>query len=166
MNTEFGYYLKYSITNPDLTEQLVLWFTLSETDPDIVVPEGTYPINSTAAPGTVFASAGINQSTGEITPSFFASLVIGDDGKLYYTDPLYFIVDGEVTVEKVDGHMVMTVDAVNSYGVKVYIHYDAAATDLQNTKQENIPTIKRIENGQLIIIRENRKFNILGTSIN
>ena len=166
VNTEFGYYLKYSITNPDLTEQLVLWFTLSETDPDIVVPAGTYPINSTAAPGTVFASAGINQSTGEITPSFFASLVIGDDGNLYYTDPLYFIVDGEVTVEKVDGHMVMTVDAVNSYGVKVYIHYDAAATDLQNTKQENIPTIKRIENGQLIIIRENRKFNILGTSIN
>lgn len=166
VNTEFGYYLKYSITNPDLTEQLVLWFTLSETDFDIVVPEGTYPINSTAAPGTVFASAGINQSTGEITPSFFASLVIGDDGDLYYTDPLYFIVDGTVTVEKVDGQMVMTVDAVNSYGVKVYICYGAAATDLQNTKQENIPTIKRIENGQLIIIRENRKFNILGTSIN
>ena len=166
VNTEFGYYLKYSITNPDLTEQLVLWFTLSETDFDIVVPEGTYPINSTAAPGTVFASAGINQSTGEITPSFFASLVIDDDGKLYYTDPLYFIVDGTVTVEKVDGQMVMTVDAVNSYGVKVYICYGAAATDLQNTKQENIPTIKRIENGQLIIIRENRKFNILGTSIN
>ena len=166
VNTEFGYYLKYSITNPDLTEQLVLWFTLSETDPDIVVPAGTYPINSTAAPGTVFASAGINQSTGEITPSYFASLVIDDDGKLYYTDPLYFIVDGTVTVEKVDGQMVMTVDAVNSYGVKVYICYGAAATDLQNTKQENIPTIKRIENGQLIIIRENRKFNILGTSIN
>ena len=165
MNTEFGYYLKYSITNPDLTEQLVLWFTLSETDPDIVVPEGTYPINSTAAPGTVFASAGINQSTGEITPSFFASLVIGDDGKLYYTDPLYFIVDGTVTVEKVDGQMVMTVDAVNSYGVKVYIHYDAAATDLHNLFQDTTSALKCIENGQVVIIRNNSKYSLLGTRI-
>lgn len=165
VDTEFGYYLKYAITNPEITEQLVLWFTLDMTDDDIVVPAGTYPINSTAAPGTVFASAGKNQSEGYITPSFFASLVIDDDGNLRYTDPLYFIVDGEVVVEKVDGHMVMTVDAVNSFGVKVYIHYDAAATDLHNLSQDTAPALKRIENGQVIIIRNNAKFSLLGTRI-
>ena len=61
--------------------------------------------------------------------------------------------------------MVMTVDAVNSYGVKVYIHYDAAATDLHNLFQDTTSALKRIENGQVIIIRNNSKYSLLGTRI-
>lgn len=165
VDTEFGYYLKYAITNPEITEQLVLWFTLDMTDDDIVVPVGTYPINSTAAPGTVFASAGINQSENKITPSFFASLAMDEEGNLLYTAPLYFIVDGEVIVEKVNGHMVMTVDAVNSFGVKVYIHYDAAATDLSSVREDNVRTIKCLQDGQLIIRRGDRSYTVLGVSV-
>ena len=166
VETEYATFLKYTITNAAKTEQLVLWFTLSESDMDIVVPAGTYPITSTAASNTVFASTGINQSEGSICPSFFASLTMNENGELRYTDPLYFIVDGEVIVQKVDGHMVMTVDAVHSFGVKVYIHYDAAGTGLSNNLFDSAQSaLKRIENGQVVIIRNNAKFSLLGTRV-
>lgn len=162
---DIRYFHQLTITSRDFTEQLVLWMSVEEDDPEIVIAPGVYPIDGTSQFGTVYASTGIDLTQNSISPSFFASLISDEEGNLYYSDPFYFLVDGTVTVEKVNGKMVLTVDAVNSYGVKVYIRYDGAGTDVRNVSGEARPVVKHLENGQVVILRNDTRYTILGTRI-
>ena len=89
------------------------------------VPAGTYPISSTPAYGTAYASQGYSTQYG-VTPCAYFSLVVKEDG-VYYATPMFFMVSGNVVVEYVDGKMKLTIDAVNSNGVAGKVVYDPTA---------------------------------------
>ncbi len=88
-------------------------------DPDIVLPAGVYPINASWESGTTLACKGILPDGP--APSYVCW--VDEEG---YLDPegLYCLVDGTVTIEKINGKMKIEVDAVNSYDVPVKLHYE------------------------------------------
>ena len=100
------------------------------------IPAGTYPISSTPAYGTAYASQGYSAQYG-VTPCAYFPLVVKEDG-VYVTTPMFFMVSGSVTIEYVDGKMKLTIDAVNSNGVAGKVVLDPAAeetTGLQYDEQ-------------------------------
>ncbi|MBR5327458.1 MAG: hypothetical protein IKV31_02855 [Paludibacteraceae bacterium] len=100
------------------------------------IPAGTYPISSTPAYGTAYASQGYSAQYG-VTPCAYFPLVVKDDG-VYVTTPMFFMVSGNVVIEYVDGKMKLTIDAVNSNGVAGKVVYDPAGganTGLQYDEQ-------------------------------
>lgn len=86
------------------------------------VPAGTYPINNTGAEGTAYASEGYNTQYGVI-PCAYYPLVL-QNGELYISTPMYFMVSGNIVVEYVNNNLKLTIDAVNSNNVPVHIVYE------------------------------------------
>ena len=99
------------------------------------IPAGTYPISSTPAYGTAYASQGYSAQYG-VTPCAYFPLVVKEDG-VYVTAPMFFMVSGNVVIEYVDGKMKLTIDAVNSNGVAGKVVYDPtdATAGLQYDEQ-------------------------------
>lgn len=89
-----------------------LEFNLEEPGADYAIPEGVYPINGTMDYGTVTASEGVDEAEGYITGSYVVS--VNDEG--YAIDPMWFMVDGTVTVKYQDDAMLVAVNAINSNG--------------------------------------------------
>ena len=139
-----------------------LYFFIEEADADIVVPAGVYPIDDSMDYGTVYASEGYDAYNGTVSPSLYAMYT--EDG--YLSIPLWFMVGGTVTVEKVDGKMKMTINALNSYDQEVNITYDGTTTTgIENTEVENSNIRKMLKDNQLIIIKEGIKYNVLGAVV-
>ena len=129
-------------------------------DPDIILPAGVYPINASWVSGTTLACQGILPDGP--APSYVRW--VDEEG---YLDPegLYCLVDGTVTVEKVDGKLNIEVDALNSYDVPVKLHYSAAGTAVDNVNTEKAQVVKRFVNGQLLIQRGGKTFNAQGAQV-
>ena len=135
----------------------MLYIFADEIDSDITIPAGVYPINHSLLPGTVLASTGANEDN-TVSPSLYSTLTDG------YLDQLYFLVDGTMTVKKVDGQLKLELNAVNSYDVPVHVVYDASlvGSNLENTKVVDSNLSKVLKDDQLIIIKSGVKYNILG----
>ena len=129
-------------------------------DSDIILPAGVYPINASWVSGTTLACQGILPDGP--APSYVCW--VDEEG---YLDPegLYCLVDGTVTVEKVDGKLNIEVDALNSYDVPVKLHYSAASTAVDNVDIEKAQVVKRFVNGQLLILRGGKTFNAQGAQV-
>ena len=129
-------------------------------DPDMIIPAGVYPINSSWVSGTTLACSGILPDGP--APSYVC--FVDEEG---YLDPegLYCLVDGTVTIEKVDGKMKIEVDALNSYDVPVKLHYYAAGTAVDNVNTEKVQVVKRLINGQLYIIRNGQTYDATGALV-
>ena len=161
------YYADYGIivwqvNAADLSDMVALYVYAEETDPEIVIPAGVYTIDNTEDYGTVFASTGYDPYYG-VSPSVYATLWVEDPS---YLDELWFMVGGTVTVEKVDGKMKMTIDAINSYDQEINITYDGTTTTgIENTEVENSNIRKMLKDNQLIIIKEGIKYNVLGAVV-
>ena len=98
---------------------------------------------------------------GYIYPSFYGNLTPNG-----ISVPCYFMVSGNVVVENVDGHLKVTIDALNSYDVPAHIVYEASATAVEDvTMDSNNNATKHIENNQLIIIKDGVKYNVLGSVV-
>ena len=152
------------IVAEDYSDQLSLQFFVSEADEEIGIPVGTYPITSDNKMNTILAGQGVSES-GSVAPSFYSTLV-EEDGELYL-DKLYFLVSGQAVVEKINGKLKMTIDAVNSYDVPVHIVYDGTddvETGVENTVVEDGAS-KMVENNQLFIMKEGVKYNVLGSVV-
>ena len=91
-----------------------LEFNIESADPEIIIPEGVYPIEGSYDFGTVTASEGLDESY-YITGSYVVTC--DEDG--YAVDPMWFIVSGTVTVTNVDGKLKVVVEGKNSYGRNV-----------------------------------------------
>ena len=156
-NIDIRYFHQLSIVNPEQTEELVLRFVIDEDNPDITIPVGEYPITATAQGGTVYASTGFDYTSGNVSPSLFVTGV--SETEQY----IYFLVEGTVTVEKIDKKMRLTVDALNSFGLKVKIVYDETKLPIDHVEAEVLPITKRVENGQVVIERHDECYTILGT---
>ena len=135
-------------------------FFAEAVDPVIGIPAGTYPINDTQDYGTVMSNPGIQGNS--IYPSYYLNL--NAQGQIL--TPCYFMVSGNVVVENIEGHLKVTIDALNSYDVPAHIVYEASATAVENIVSGNTNNAsKMIENGQLMIIKNDVKYNVLGTVV-
>ena len=151
-------YILFQATAQDQSDMMVLYFFADKVDSEVTVPQGVYPINHSLMLGTVLSSTGANEDN-TVSPSLYSTLKDG------YLDQLYFLVDGTVTVEKVDGQLRLEVKAVNSYDVPVHVVYDASATAVENTVVENNNVRKVIKDNQLLIIKESVKYNVFGSEV-
>ncbi|MEE0921464.1 MAG: hypothetical protein U0L47_03110 [Paludibacteraceae bacterium] len=129
-------------------------------DPDIVLPAGVYPINASWVSGSTLACSGILPDGP--APSYVC--FVDEEG---YLDPngLYCLVDGTVTIEKVNGKMKLEVDAINSYDIPVTLHYAPAATAVEDITTDNTNISKRLINGQLLINRNGKTYNATGALV-
>lgn len=139
------------MTDRDL---LAMWFYVEQIDNEIIIPEGVYPIDYSDDYGSVLAA------DGSLGRTFYAT----HDGE-YFTS-LYFLVDGTVTISKKNGKLSFEVQALNSYDVPVHIIYKSSATSaVENITTEQTNSQKKMINGQMMIIRNGKKYNVLGSSI-
>ena len=147
-------------TAQDQSDMMVLYFFANEADKQVTIPAGVYPINRSLMAGSVLASTGANEDN-TVSPSIYATLTDG------YLDELYFMVDGEVMVENMDGHLRVEVNAVNSYGVPVHIVYDGTPvnTAVENTQSPMTHSHKMLRNGRLLIMRNGAIYDITGAPV-
>ena len=158
--TENNGYIYLALTAADGSDMAAFFFFAEETDEDIIVPAGVYPIDASEEYGTVFANPGV-QGDG-VWPSFYARMM--EDGSLIV--PLWLLVDGTVEVTKTeDGKPYLEVNAVNSYGVEVHIIYDGTTTGGTDINKPSDNTHKVLRDGQLLIIREGKTFNVVGAEM-
>jgi hypothetical protein len=152
--------LYLSITAADGSDKISIAFSVEATDSAIVIPAGTYPITNTGEKGTVFASSGVVD--GSIYPSFYGKL--SANGGI--VPPCYFMVGGQVVVENIEGHLKVTIDALNSYDVPAHIVYEAnpVETAIENVTVNNNAS-KVVENNQLFIIKDGVKYNVMGSVV-
>lgn len=144
------------------SDAMSLLLFVDKTDPTTIIPIGKYPITSTAASGTAYASLGYDEEYGAI-PCWYSTLVT-EGGELLLNE-LYFMVAGNIVVEKVKDHVKVTVDAVNSYGVPLHIVYEAVSTAVENTIVDTNQARKLIKNNQLLIIKDGVQYNVLGNIV-
>ncbi len=139
-------------------------FNTDTTDAVTIIPVGVYPIDDSRRLGTVYAGGITTNEKGEsaLTPSFYARTWM--DGRV--VPPLYFMVEGTVSVENRNGYLYIEVNARNSYGRPIHIIYNSNPT----TPVENVTTPpdrarKVLQDGQVLIRRGNETFNILGAKV-
>ena len=152
-------YIYLALTAADGSDMAAFFFFAEETDEDIIVPVGVYPIDSSEEYGTVFANPGV-QGDG-VWPSYYARML--EDGSLI--TPLWLLVDGTVEVTKTEeGYPYLEVNAVNSYGVEVHIVYDGTpvGSGVEDIQLPTADTRKVLRDGQLLIIRNGETFNTVG----
>ena len=153
-------YIYLALTAADGSDMAAFFFFVEEADEDIIVPAGVYPIDASEEYGTVFANPGV-QGDG-VWPSYYARML--EDGSLI--TPLWLLVDGTVEVTRTeDGKPYLEVNAVNSYGVEVHIVYDGTTTGFENVKFNADGIRKQIVDGQLLIKRDGKTYNALGTQV-
>ena len=129
-------------------------------DPEIGIPAGVYPINGSWEAGTVLACKGILPDGP--APAYVCG--VNQDGYLDEQN-LWCLVDGTVTIEKVNGKMKLEVDALNSYDYSVKLHYNPVQSAVENINTSNTNISKRIINGQLVIIRNGQAYDATGALV-
>lgn len=117
--------------------------------------DGTYPVNSSEQPGTVWACTGVD-SEGRIDLGFAGYLNAQNQ-----ITQVWFIVEGNVTVQ--GGRI--TVHALNSYGRSIDAVLNSR-TGIEDVKaDDNNNAEKFMRNGQLIIRRNGVEYNAQGATL-
>ena len=118
-------YIMFDVESADGNDLMGLVFWVDGADENTIIPTGTYQINDTQESGSVLASTGYGAQG--LTYSLYATL----DAEGMITPPCWFMVGGEVVVSEENGILSITVDAVNSNNLPIFItcEYDL------NTKQ-------------------------------
>ena len=150
----------FEVMAADGSDICALYFIAEDFDKDITFMPGTYQINDSEDYMTVLASVGVVGQS--IYPSFYGFM--SEDGRGIVT-PLYFLVGGTVEVEKRDGKLYIEVNAVNSYNVPVHIVFDGTVSGVENINVNVEGIAKQIVDGQLVIIRDGKAYNALGTQV-
>ena len=152
--------ISVQIIDPVEGDITALYFCYMESDAETIIPEGTHEINSTWFDGTVLASTGMEWD-GSVVPSYYARYVDG-----WVAEPFYFFQTGTVEVTKnADGKLSFEINALNSCNIPVHIVYNAAASGVENINVNVEGVKKQIFDGQLIIIRDGKVYNAVGTQV-
>ena len=152
--------ISVQIIDPVVGDITALYFVYMESDPETIIPEGTYEINDTCFDGTVLASTGMEWD-GTVIPSYYARYADG-----WVAEPFYFFQTGTVEVTKnADGKLSFEINALNSCNIPVHIVYDAAAAGVENIDVNVSGLQKQIVDGQLVIIRDGKAYNATGAQV-
>ncbi len=150
--------VSYGVTN-----NTYIRFNTDTTDAVTIIPTGVYPIDDSRQLGTVLAgSVGADKDGNPAPlPSFF--------GRTLWTGqivpPLYFMVEGTVSVENRDGYLYIEVNARNSYGRLVHIIYNSNPTPVENVATPPDRATKILRNGQVLIQRDGKTYTITGAEV-
>lgn len=136
---------------------LRLMLDADKVDAQHVIPEGVYPIDATGASATVTASVGVVNNT--VMPSYYATLRGGKVSKPY------FLTSGTVEVQHTSNGIALYVDAKNSWNVPVKIQCVPELTGINDINVAASKTRKAVENGQVVIIKGDRKYNVTGAQM-
>lgn len=160
-------YPKYEIDDSYLANYGVLFITATNDDRETIVLEawlptgaselvaGEYPVSAEEGePGTLTAGSVSGQS---LSGSFAGTT----DAEGYYQIPLWFIVDGVMTV---NDKAVIEVQGINSKGYKVNARLGEYGASVANTDAKAAAT-KILRNGQLIIRRNNVEYDAQGVTL-
>jgi hypothetical protein len=160
-SADFGL-ISVQIMDPVAGDITALYFCYMESDSETIIPEGTHEINSTWFDGTVLASTGMEWD-GSVMPSYYAGYAYADG---WLVEPFYFFVSGEVVVTKNEaGTLDFEINALNSCDIPVHIVYAASATTgVENTEAASVVR-KQMRHGQLLIMRDGKTYNALGTQV-
>ena len=132
---------------------------LTEVDAETIIPLGKYPINMTWMDGTVLASSGMDWD-GSVIPSYYARYTDG-----WLEEPFYFFQEGDVVVSlNEQGKLAIEINALNSCKVPVHIVYGAVGSGVEDVKTD-VEVSKQIVNGQLLIIRDGKTYNVMGAQV-
>ena len=116
---------------------------------------GEYPVSAEEmVPGTITAGSVSGQN---LSGSFAGTT----DAEGYYNIPLWFIVDGVMTV---NDKAVIEVQGINSKGYKVNARLGEYGASVANTDAKAVAT-KILRNGQLIIRRNNVEYDAQGVTL-
>ena len=152
--------ISVQIIDPVVGDITALYFCYMESDPVTIIPEGTHEINDTWYDGTVLASTGMDWE-GNVMPSYYAGYVDG-----CVAEPFYFFQTGTVEVTKnANGKLSFEINALNSCNIPVHIVYNAATSGVENTPATVESARKQLRNGQLLIMRDGKTYNALGTPV-
>ena len=159
--TDKGFYGTYVVDAADASCELGLLFLYPEgtADAETTIPAGTYTISDSQEPGTVLASSGY--SSQGLGYSFFINV----DAEGYIELPMYFLVEGTVTVSEVDGKLAVEVNGLNSNGVAIHVVYGATDTAVEDVTTVGSDIKKCLENGQLVILKNGVKYNATGSVV-
>ena len=148
------------ITDEEQGDVTAIYFVMSVTDPETVIPTGTYPINNTWLDYTVLASTGMEWD-GSVVPSYYAGYTDG-----WLVEPYYFFQEGTVVIAKnAEGKLTIEINALNSCKIPVHIVYGAATSGIENINVNVEGVCKQIVDGQLVIIREGKAYNAQGAQV-
>lgn len=145
------------------TNTTYIRFNTTTTDPVTLIPTGVYPIDDSRKPGTVLAGSISTDKDGNPAPapSFFARTLW--TGQI--VPPLYFMVEGTVSVENRNGHLYIEVNARNSYGRPIHITYNSDPTPVDNITTPAPRARKVLRDGQVLIQRDDKTYTITGTEV-
>lgn len=160
-------YPTYEVDDSYLANYGVLFITATNDDRETIVLEawlptgaselvaGEYPVSAEEGePGTLTAGSLSGQS---LSGSFAGTT----DAEGYYNIPLWFIVDGVMTV---NDKAVIEVQGINSKGYKVNARLGEYGASVANTDAKAVAT-KILRNGQLIIRRNNVEYDAQGVTL-
>ena len=160
-------YPTYEVDDTYLANYGVLFITAANDDRETIVLEvwlpedatelvaGTYPV---VAEEGVPASVTAGSFEGN---SLYGSFAGTTDAEGYYNIPLWFIVDGVMTV---NDKAVIEVQGINSKGYKVNARLGEYGASVANTDAKAVAT-KILRNGQLIIRRNNVEYDAQGVTL-
>lgn len=160
-------YPTYEVDDTYLANYGVLFISAANDDRETIVLEvwlptgaselvaGEYPVSAEEmVPGTITAGSVSGQS---LSGSFAGTT----DAEGYYNIPLWFIVDGVMTV---NDKAVIEVQGINSKGYKVNARLGEYGASVANTDAKAVAT-KILRNGQLIIRRNNVEYDAQGVTL-
>lgn len=131
-------------------------------DAKLVLAPGTYAINASMENGTVLASPGGDDYYDYPT----VVLTDFDEDGTYYT--AYYLQSGTVTVTQVAEGIHLVLEGKSYYGSTIQMEYTGAlmdvASDVDEVETEQAAK-KQLENGQIVIIRGEKKYNVLGAEL-
>ena len=121
---------------------------------DGTIPAGTYPINDSEEEGTFIASPG-----GDDESDYPCYVGVPADEEGYYNP--FYLVDGTVTISE-NGSI--EVNAESYWGSTIHLVYNAGNQAVENTAVEH-KAVKRLRDGQLLIIKGDKTFNAQGAQV-
>ncbi len=131
-------------------------------DPIVGLLVGDYTIDYTQTVGTCDASYGVSQNY--VTPSYYSTI----DAEGYLSD-IYMMVSGTAKVEAAGNGVKITIAAKNSHGHNVNLTYTGKVAlgveQIVEDSRLNASTQKVMHRGQMMIIRNGRKFNMTGAEM-
>lgn len=158
MTENLGYKAVYlQLWNDDAELDLVAFADYAEATG---IALGTYTIDSTYQEGTVQASVGGDEYY-DYESYLMTNYTYNAEEDQWYYDP-YYLVSGTVTVTASE----LIVNATSYNGSTINATYTFPAETGVEQSECKMHSVKRIENGQLIITRNGKRYNAIGQSIN
>lgn len=132
-----------------------------------ILPVGTYPINDSYQPGTVMASPG-GSAEFDFPSYLITDFEYDESAATWLYNTVYYLAAGTLEVKAADGGAQLELQATSHFGSTIHATYTAANTgdaiELVQDTPSSAACTKLLRNGQILLIRNNRTYTIIGQS--